>query len=273
MSEAYPSAIAVLPSELLRNKIQSFRPEQDRSRPHWPVAHMPLIISFLPPSQLSQAVKEVEALFEKTGLLDPWEITLSQADYFVDKDSASVYLKPNEYSEIRLKRIREALDDVLNTQNTKQTEFHPRLVVGQTPHEAVSRLQEKVEILLPMSWTFDCLAVISKNDEHSRGSRKRQSTNLTSSDTKGSKLRPSHDVFNRLLWDGQYSADEYIIGYEDRFLGVREIPLTSWKRELEDEEFIPFHRVVYFREQGDEGKVVWDRRSKLDLVFGSGQKD
>jgi uncharacterized protein (UPF0248 family) len=93
--------------------------------------------------------------------------------------------------------------------------------------------------------------------------------NLTVSEKLG-KLRPSHEVYNRLVWDQRYSPEEYVVGYEDRFKGVREMPLTSWKRELSDEEFIPFHRVVYFREKGVDGKIVWDRRTRVDLIFGSG---
>jgi uncharacterized protein (UPF0248 family) len=96
-------------------------------------------------------------------------------------------------------------------------------------------------------------------------------THSSTANSKGGKLRPSHDIYHRLLWDAGYNADEYVVGYEDRFKGVKEMPLTSWKRELSDEEFIPFHRVVYFREKGLDGKVVWDRRTRVDLVFGSGQ--
>lgn len=100
---------------------------------------------------------------------------------------------------------------------------------------------------------------------------KANSTTSTTSEIKGGKLRPSHDIYNRLLWDAGYNPDEYVVGYEDRFKGVKEMPLTSWKRELSDEEFIPFHRVVYFREKGLDGEIVWDRRTRVDLIFGSGQ--
>lgn len=87
------------------------------------------------------------------------------------------------------------------------------------------------------------------------------------------KLRSSADVYNRLMWDASANADDYLIGYEDRFKGVKEMPLTSWKREVEDEAFvralvrdgiwltmgqIPFHRVVHFRRKSD-GVTVWDR--------------
>lgn len=52
------------------------------------------------------------------------------------------------------------------------------------------------------------------------------------------KLRTSSDVYNRLMWDPTVSKEEYVIGYEDRFLGIREGSLASWKREVEDESFV-----------------------------------
>jgi uncharacterized protein (UPF0248 family)/predicted nucleotidyltransferase len=93
---------------------------------------------------------------------------------------------------------------------------------------------------------------------------------IVTPEVKTGKLRPSHDIYNRLLWDEGYTADDYVVGYEDRFKGVREMPLMSWKREFTDEEFIPFHLVVYFREKGLDGKIVWDRRTRMDLIFRSG---
>lgn len=85
------------------------------------------------------------------------------------------------------------------------------------------------------------------------------------------KLRTSSDVYNRLIWDntGSVTKDGYVIGYEDRFKGIKETPLTAWKRETSDESFIPFHRIVYFKRVID-GVNVWDKRTKVDLVFGSG---
>ena len=82
------------------------------------------------------------------------------------------------------------------------------------------------------------------------------------------KLRPASDVLNRLRWDPNLDPSDYIIGYEDRFLGAREMSLEKWKTEQTDEEFIPQHRILYFRKR--EGEVVWERKSRVDLVFGSG---
>ncbi|EPS39563.1 hypothetical protein H072_6651 [Dactylellina haptotyla CBS 200.50] len=86
------------------------------------------------------------------------------------------------------------------------------------------------------------------------------------------KLRPSHEVFNRIKWDGKYDAASYVIGYEDRFRGVLEIGAHLWKTEMTDEEFVPMHRVVYFKEKKT-GVVVWDREKRVDKIFGSGKSE
>ncbi|KAH7095320.1 hypothetical protein FB567DRAFT_26608 [Paraphoma chrysanthemicola] len=87
------------------------------------------------------------------------------------------------------------------------------------------------------------------------------------------KLRPASDVLNRLRWDPSLDPADYIIGYEDRFLGAKETSLERWKTEQTDEEFIPQHRVLYFKRRGgDDGKgeIVWERATRIDRVFGSG---
>ncbi|OJD25404.1 hypothetical protein ACJ73_03229 [Blastomyces percursus] len=83
------------------------------------------------------------------------------------------------------------------------------------------------------------------------------------------KLRVASDILSRLRWDPSLNGTEYIIGYEDRFLGAKEISLDRWKSEQTDEEFIPQHRILYFKRK-DDGRVVWDREARKDEIFGSG---
>jgi uncharacterized protein (UPF0248 family) len=83
------------------------------------------------------------------------------------------------------------------------------------------------------------------------------------------KLRTAADVMNRLRWDGSLDSSDYVVGYEDRFLGPREKALDQWKSEQTDEEFIPQHRILYFRRKSD-GVLVWDRKARRDDLFGSG---
>lgn len=103
----------------------------------------------------------------------------------------------------------------------------------------------------------------------------RSKPNTTSTPVSTSKLRPASDVLNRLRWDPNLDPADYIIGYEDRFLGAKETGLEKWKTEQTDEEFIPQHRILYFRkkfnDEGDgKGDIVWERATRIDKVFGSG---
>ena len=102
----------------------------------------------------------------------------------------------------------------------------------------------------------------SSNRYHSRPSG-------TSTGQPRAKLRPAADILHRLRWDPELDPADYLIGYDDRFLGVREMALAKWKTEQTDLEFIPQHRIVYFRRKTD-GIRVWDRESRIDEVFGSG---
>lgn len=83
------------------------------------------------------------------------------------------------------------------------------------------------------------------------------------------KLRTAADVMNRLRWDSAMDSSNYLVGYEDRFTGAQEKALEQWKSEQTDEEFIPQHRILYFKRKTD-GTIVWERRTRTDNVFGSG---
>lgn len=76
-------------------------------------------------------------------------------------------------------------------------------------------------------------------------------------------LRPVQDVVGRLRYDVGFDASRFAVGYEDRFGGVRETPLLDFIGAAE----IPWHRIFSIK-AGE--LVVWDRRARIDLVFGSG---
>lgn len=115
-------------------------------------------------------------------------------------------------------------------------------------------------------------------DEEDDGMAKlpiRSKPNTSSTPVSTTKLRPASDVLNRLRWDPNLDPADYIIGYEDRFLGAKETGLEKWKTEQTDEEFIPQHRILYFRkkfnDEGDgKGETVWERATRIDKIFGSG---
>ncbi|XP_063157259.1 leukocyte receptor cluster member 9 [Candoia aspera] len=91
--------------------------------------------------------------------------------------------------------------------------------------------------------------------------------------TEGKKppMKTAEDVISRLLWDTQVPAEEFCIGYLDRFLGILEESFTSFS--WEDLASvgpgvlaIPKHRIQYFKYRD---RVVWDKVSRTDDVFGS----
>ncbi|KAI0132016.1 hypothetical protein BJ170DRAFT_227377 [Xylariales sp. AK1849] len=104
----------------------------------------------------------------------------------------------------------------------------------------------------------------------SKKSRKREEEIAIRPEYTG-KFRSSADVMNRIRWDPEMESGDYIVGYLDRFQGAMERALDHWKTEQTDEEFIPQHRIRYFKRRSD-GLVVWDRAARRDDVFGSGVK-
>ena len=80
------------------------------------------------------------------------------------------------------------------------------------------------------------------------------------------KFKGSEYVFQRIKWDSKINKDEIVIGYLDRFLGIKEIKFNDFKGVHEDKEGIPQHRIRYFKINQ---KIVWDREQRIDLLTGS----
>lgn len=51
------------------------------------------------------------------------------------------------------------------------------------------------------------------------------------------RLRPAEDVLHRIKWDPERRPEQYVVGYEDRFEGVLEMPFG---------EYVSIHCVVFF---------------------------
>ncbi|XP_045673372.1 leukocyte receptor cluster member 9 [Phyllostomus hastatus] len=89
-------------------------------------------------------------------------------------------------------------------------------------------------------------------------------------------LRTASDVIQRIRWDPRLDPADFSVGYADRFLGVLEEPFNSfcWDEPLAalgpGSLAVPQHRVRYFRFRG---RIVWDRASRTDHVFGSGSAE
>ena len=90
-------------------------------------------------------------------------------------------------------------------------------------------------------------------------------------------LRPANDIVSRIRHDPALDESDFNVGYHDRHAPeVMEMDVSAWKGggDFTDEEWIPQHRILYFRRKGDEpGRRIWDREKRLDRLFGSGIVD
>ncbi|XP_072463616.1 leukocyte receptor cluster member 9 [Notamacropus eugenii] len=85
-------------------------------------------------------------------------------------------------------------------------------------------------------------------------------------------MKTAQAVIDRIRWDPHLDPADFSVGYLDRFRGVQEEPFTAfcWDEDLAalgpGVLAVPQHRIRYFRHRG---RLVWDRDSRTDLVFGS----
>jgi uncharacterized protein (UPF0248 family) len=81
------------------------------------------------------------------------------------------------------------------------------------------------------------------------------------------------DVLRRLKWDEKLNINHFRIGYVERFDGIKEMAARSWISESTDEDWIPQHRIRYFKRLKDDSSYekVWDRDDRIDNIFGQGE--
>ena len=118
----------------------------------------------------------------------------------------------------------------------------------------------------------DSLPPRQKTTSRARAKKSRKAQRaLDSNNNSIRSLRPALDILSRLRHDPEFSSQTFTIGYVDRHCPeVMEIPLGNWKGgDVTDEEFIPQHRILWFKRDSD-GKKIWDRKERLDEIFGSG---
>ena len=89
-------------------------------------------------------------------------------------------------------------------------------------------------------------------------------------------MKTAMDVIRRIQWDSNLPESRFTVGYLDRFAGVVEddfSKFSSWGDPAAAEYealSIPQHRIEYFKYRGVK---VWDKKERLDEVFGSTSAD
>ncbi|MBI4851192.1 MAG: DUF504 domain-containing protein [Acidobacteria bacterium] len=78
-------------------------------------------------------------------------------------------------------------------------------------------------------------------------------------------MLPSHEIYNRVIWDKRLNPNAFVFGYTDRLssTGIKQKPLVDWDTNGD----IPWHRIRYIL---CKNTIVWDRDQHIDK-FSSGE--
>lgn len=107
-----------------------------------------------------------------------------------------------------------------------------------------------------------------------RQERKAKDEETVEKETMNKKLpsmKTAEDVIHRILWDGDFQQDDFLVGYIDRFQGIQEkyFSAFSWE-DISSVDYnvlaVPKHRIQYFKYKDVK---VWDKSERVDNVFGS----
>lgn len=107
--------------------------------------------------------------------------------------------------------------------------------------------------------------------EISRNELAVEKSNASESCSKKISMKTATDVISRIQWDNDLPTEDFIVGYLDRFIGIVEKSFNSFSWEdIASVDYstlaVPKHRIQYFKYKDT---VVWDKRIRLDKVFGS----
>ena len=87
------------------------------------------------------------------------------------------------------------------------------------------------------------------------------------------KMRTALDVINRICWDKALNAEDFTIVYLDRFTGLISVPLLQFQGNGDDDSAIgdnvPQHRIQQICYKNDNDKIIWEKQTRTDFVFGS----
>merc|ERR1712137_830670 len=125
--------------------------------------------------------------------------------------------------------------------------------------EETQIIQQIIAIQFPSSETVQKSLKLQKNIK----------TNEDDEQHSKSRFRPAHEIYDRIKHDNSIDQDFVIIGYLDRFKGIKETPFNSFVT-LDNERHyntsIPFHRIRHYKYKDT---VVWDRDSRINLIDGN----
>lgn len=142
--------------------------------------------------------------------------------------------------------------------------------VDESLHSKISGDDTDTEVCPPTTNHKEMTKGASKSDNNSanRNNQKKESNGST----KKPPMKTASDVISRIMWDDELQPKDFTVGYLDRFIGIVEKGFSefSWEDLASVDHFvdlaIPRHRIQYFKYCGE---IVWDKRERIDKVYGS----
>lgn len=72
------------------------------------------------------------------------------------------------------------------------------------------------------------------------------------------RLKGANLIMKQILWDPKLNFTDFVVGYEDRFLGIIEVSAADFSKSE-----IPSHRIRYYKRAGE---IMWDRRTRMNRL-------
>jgi len=103
--------------------------------------------------------------------------------------------------------------------------------------------------IIKVSLNKDKFAALGANMGYKKVSTNHQETQ---NKTSFSQLKGAEYIYKKILWNSKLDHQEFLIGYEDRFLGILEIPFSEFSTKAD----IPPQRIKFIKRKG---QLFWDR--------------
>lgn len=179
-------------------------------------------------------------------------VTLNiSSDFKLEKSNVNVTSNKFSNHDQRMKQTKEKFDQFLKKSNSKKNENFLL--------EFFTKAMEYVEE------NFKKSSAARNNVEE------RSVLNDDADYIKKTSMKTSGEVVRRIQWDPEIKKENIVVGYLDRFVGLKECEFNTFDWGdivLADlgALAIPEHRICYFKYKDE---IIWNKNTRLDNVFGS----
>jgi 2'-5' RNA ligase/uncharacterized protein (UPF0248 family) len=233
----------------IKSHFKTYYPEQVALKVLANVGEIPYVVKFN-----HQSVADINVTLQILGDYDLKSATLIVSE-----------IKQNKYDGGKLAELKETLAEVLR--DDQKHNFSDSVLI-----EFFTKALEFIDdnfMLKPKRLRKEKKQ--QQKDHKSKGKSSGSDEDVSKSPEKKCSMKTAGDVVHRIQWDTEINQDHVIVGYLDRFLGLKECLFSTFDWGdivLADigALAIPEHRINYFKYKGE---VVWDKNIRLDNVFGS----